>query len=83
MKVCIAPEGTRSHTGKLQEFKKGKSYFMEILTPRTVPFIKEFRFSKIPLSSNIKDVLIVPVVLFNNFQLWPPGQLLPFSGEIR
>jgi len=58
--VCISPEGTRSITGKLQEFKKGGFH--------------------LSIGSNVP---IVPVVLFNNFNLWPPGQMLPFAGEIR
>jgi len=58
--VCIAPEGTRSTDGKLQEFKKGPFHL-----------------------SMGAGVPIIPVVLFNNFDMWPPKQFTPFCGEIR
>jgi len=58
--VCISPEGTRTLTGELQEFKKGP-----------------FHLAKGGTSS------IVPAVIFNNFNLWPPGQLFPQSGELK
>jgi len=58
--VCISPEGTRSPTGELLEFKKG------------------------PFHLSLKSgVSIVPVVLFNNYELWPKDQLFPLSGEVR
>jgi len=58
--VCISPEGTRSPTGELLEFKKGPFH----LCHKT-------------------GVSIIPVVLFNNFELWPKNHLFPLSGEVR
>eukprot|EP01062_Namystynia_karyoxenos_P021898 TRINITY_DN18353_c0_g1_i1.p1 TRINITY_DN18353_c0_g1~~TRINITY_DN18353_c0_g1_i1.p1 ORF type:complete len:418 (+),score=112.41 TRINITY_DN18353_c0_g1_i1:91-1344(+) len=57
--VAIAPEGTRSTTGLLLQFKKG-------------PF---HTAKQVELGTQ-------PVVLFNNYELWPPGQLFARSGLI-
>ena len=37
--VCIAPEGTRSKTGNLQEFKKGPFYLWEELNCPIIPIV--------------------------------------------
>jgi len=58
--IAIAPEGTRSQTGELLEFKKGPFHLC--------------KKSGVP---------ILPVVIFNNYELWPKGHLFPLSGEVR
>uniref|UniRef100_A0A6B2LL31 Phospholipid/glycerol acyltransferase domain-containing protein n=1 Tax=Arcella intermedia TaxID=1963864 RepID=A0A6B2LL31_9EUKA len=57
--IAISPEGTRSTSGHLNEFKKGP-----------------FHLAK---ASNVP---IIPITLYGQFELWPPGQVLPSPGSV-
>ena len=57
--LAISAEGTRSKTGRLQDFKKG-------------PFHTAIAV-RLP---------VIPVCIMGAYQLWPPAQMFPVSGEV-
>ena len=57
--LAISAEGTRSKTGRLQDFKKG-------------PFHTALAV----------QLPIIPVCIMGAYQLWPPAQMFPVSGDV-
>ena len=57
--LAISAEGTRSKTGRLQDFKKG-------------PFHTAIAV-RLP---------VIPVCIMGAYQLWPPAQMFPVSGNV-
>ena len=57
--LAISAEGTRSKTGRLQDFKKG-------------PFHTALAV----------QLPVIPVCIMGAYQLWPPAQMFPVSGDV-
>lgn len=68
--IAISPEGTRSKSGQLQEFKKG-AFHLALACKVSKQY--EFLIDKVPLS---------PILLYGAYDLWPPGQPFPVSGKV-
>lgn len=81
--VAVSPEGTRSTTGEIQEFKKVRSTRLcspphDALRwphPLQGPFYLAEEVGKL-------GVPIVPVILHGAFDLWPPKQVFASAGDV-
>jgi 1-acyl-sn-glycerol-3-phosphate acyltransferase len=63
----VAPEGTRSKTGQLQELKKG-------------PFHMQRDLAELSAGGG---ALLLPVVLVGNYEAWPTGALRARMCRVR
>jgi hypothetical protein len=74
--LAISPEGTRSKTGLLSEFKKGPFYLWQDCN----------RISGSGSGhENTKGnsiVSITPAIVLGAYELWPPEALVPASGRV-
>jgi 1-acyl-sn-glycerol-3-phosphate acyltransferase len=70
--IAISPEGTRSKSGQLQEFKKGAFHLALACKVRLLWLSRNLQ-NQAPLS---------PILLYGAYDLWPPGQPFPVSGRV-